>query len=325
MVTVERLTDVEVTLRALLEDAKFKFVDIGARGPMTTQSMALAPYAELFACEPDDEEADRLAETLREQAPWRRIEIIREAMAAQEGSATLFVTAQPGLSSLLRPNPDIADRYPVADAFRVVSEVTVPTLPLDAAAVRYGFEDACFLKIDTQGTELEILQSGDRLVTEATLGVYVEANFHPFYTGQSLFADIDAHLRSRGFALFELSRSLIRANNYLPELYSRRQVVWSHCLYLLDPADVFSGDRRAVPERAARYLGLLLAFEYFDLAIQLATTGATRKLFSRTFGRQLGRDLLDHVERETARRLGEGPRDPGVPLLEPIYKDARGG
>jgi hypothetical protein len=162
---------------------------------------------------------------------------------------------------------------------RVVGSTTVPTISLDHAAARYGFEDACFVKIDTQGTELDILASGEQLVARSVLGVQVEAEFQPFYAGQPVFADLDAYLRERGFVLVDLKRRLLRGSDFRTEFYSRRQLVWAHCVYLR-PHDALAVDSADETERrVARWLGLVLAHEYFDLAFRAVADGVVADTF----------------------------------------------
>jgi hypothetical protein len=133
---------------------------------------------------------------------------------------------------------------------------------LDVAATAGGFTDACFLKLDTQGTELEILRSGAALLP-SVLGVKVEASFRPYYRGQALFSDVDTYLRGHGFELFALERAHFRRTGYRPRLYSRRGLAWAHCLYLREPA--------GLPREAlTRLLGLALAWQQVDLAVEIA-------------------------------------------------------
>jgi FkbM family methyltransferase len=247
-------------LTALFQAAGFTLVDIGGRRAPVRDLRMLSPFSHYVTCEPDQEEADRLAEG---SSTWRKLTVVGEAIAANAGEAVLYITRKPGMSSLLEPDPAVAQQFCIAGTFNVERTVTVPTLPLDTAAIKYGFADACFLKLDTQGTELEILRSGLTLLPSVEC-VKIETCFYPFYRGQSLFADVDPFLRERGFVLLSLQRTNLRHADYRPSVYSRRITVWAHCLY-------FRRDNRTLDEATfAHRLGLALAFQYFDLAFALA-------------------------------------------------------
>jgi hypothetical protein len=54
--------------------------------------------------------------------------------------------------------------------------------------------------LDTQGSELEILQGSDDLIQTARR-IDIEVEFNPICEGKTLFGETDAYLRSKGFVL----------------------------------------------------------------------------------------------------------------------------
>jgi hypothetical protein len=94
-------------------------------------------------------------------------------------------------------------RYPALYPQRQVGEMTIPLTTLDDWAQAEGTNGVSFMKLDTQGSELDILQAGER-VLERCLGLEIEVEFRPRYRGQSLLAGVDGFLRRRGFALWRL-------------------------------------------------------------------------------------------------------------------------
>jgi FkbM family methyltransferase len=257
------------TLSPALMRAGFTLVDIGGRGDAVPELLTLAPFAHLVVCEPDAHEADRLEEQVR-AAAWRRGTVVREALATSEGRATLFLTREPGLSSLRRPRADAVTQLPFGDRFDVATTVDVPTLPLDAAARRYDFTDACFLKLDTQGTELEILRSGTQLLP-SVLGVMVEVSFREWYEGQALAHHVAEFMHAHGFELFTLLRTNLRRRNFRPDLFSRRTTTWAHAVYFREPDTLLIGPIDDQRLRIVRLLGLALAFQFTDVAFKAAT------------------------------------------------------
>jgi len=295
-------------LLELLSGSGFKFVDIGARGGAMNELGLLLPYAHYFACEPDEQEAQTLLQML-EKANCQNATIISEAIASTEGNTTLHITKQPGLSSLLLPNEAVVKRFYRGGEYDVIERVSVPAITLDHAAERYGFRDACFIKVDTQGTEADILRSGTDLLLTSILGVYVEVEFHSFYKGQPLFADVDTYLRSLGFSLFDLHRSRIRRASYQSDLYSRRQVVWAHALYLKEPEVCLELSNEIASKMLPRLLGIALAFEHYDLALEIAP------LLKKEFGTQLIQDVDMFVRNRTDQILQQAKhRTPFAPL-----------
>jgi FkbM family methyltransferase len=295
-------------LSTLLEQADVKLVDIGARGDPKKEMVALAPVAHLFACEPEEKAAKELEEELRLHG-WRDVTILTEAIASNEGTATLYETSKPGWTSLLEPDREVASQYLAGGSFDVVAQSNVSTISLDTAAARHGFEDACFLKVDTQGTELDILRSGSKLLDRSIVGVYLEANFKPFYRGQSLFADTDGFLREHGFTLLELHRTQLRRRGFSDEVYSKRHAVWAHCLYVRDAGLLAERGAEAAP-LLLRYVALCLAYVHHDLALAAVGVGKPAELLEAAYGPELKAAVEEHVRKETKRRLR------GVPVEE---------
>lgn len=283
------------SIARLLDEADFTIVDIGAREGVRPEMRVLAPFGSLVACEPEAEEAKRLQAQLAEELPWRNVIVLPVAIADTTGTATLHVSTRPGMSSLLPPNPDVVARYYKSTAFTVGTTQEVPTMRLDEAAAEYGFSDASLLKVDTQGTELAILESGSQLLQDAVEAVYLESLFHEFYRGQSLFADTDAFLRGFGFILVDMRVMTMRGRGYARDIVSRRQPVWAHCLYLRDPEIVRARGSRS----QARWLGIALAYQHHDLAYEIAREPA----LAAAFGDSLGDDLHAALQARTQSRL----------------------
>ena len=227
------------------------------------------------------------------------------------------------MSSLLEPDRTVTGRYCLDSKFEVVSTVRVPTLPLDEAAARYGFSDAAFLKLDTQGTEFDILESGSRLVGGPLLGIHVEVSFHRFYRGQHLFADVDAYLRTRGYELFFLNRTLLRRAGYRKSFYSRRVVAWAHCLYLREPTTLLSTEGDALRHQLSRLLGLVLAFGFFDVALEIVEIAAHAAMLDTADILRLREEVAAICDLGTARKLLEQQRKSAEDPRASSYRDLR--
>src|SRR5262249_8036373 len=187
------------------------------------------------------------------------------------------------------PDARVTQRYHLSKKFTVTDVVQVPTIPLDAAASQYGFTDATFLKIDTQGTELEILQSAPQLLP-SLVGIHTESSFQPFYKPQPLFGDVDRFLRQAGFDLLALNRTMLRRAAYRDALYSKREIAWAHCLYLRDATALVAAAGGSL-QRIGRLLALAVAFQQFDLAFEIASVVRSAGFLDDTESKQLDQDV----------------------------------
>jgi hypothetical protein len=124
-------------------------------------------------------------------------------------------------------------------AERAYSEERV-TLDTDPAVASLPAAD--FLKVDTDGHDIEVLYGARKLLESSILGVLTEAQFHgPSHPYSNTFANIDTYLRDLGFALFDLETFHYTDATLpgefvhpLPAQTHAGPVQWADALYLRD-------------------------------------------------------------------------------------------
>jgi FkbM family methyltransferase len=150
---------------------------------------------------------------------------------------TLYVTNTGMTSSLLRPNLSVASLFNnLAELMQVVATPEIDTARLDdVPEIRQHGCD--LLKLDTQGSEAEILEHATR-VLEKCLIVQCEVEFIQLYEGQALFAEVDQLLRGRGFMLHRFHD--LSGRTYKPLMVNNdpdvalSQVLWCDAIYVPD-------------------------------------------------------------------------------------------
>lgn len=147
--------------------------------------------------------------------------VLPNCFAGSSGERDFYINYDPYTSSMLPPNPGFAGWYQntgaydyiLGEATRPVEERRVQTVTLDEVFAGPGGSRPTpdVLSIDTQGSELEILQGGTATLRDSVVAVVCEVEFVPLYRGQGLFADVASCLREQGFhfarfaELYELS------------------------------------------------------------------------------------------------------------------------
>lgn len=260
------------------------------------------------------------AETEREQTS-----VYPFALCGSSGTATLNISIRPGSTSTLEPNHELLARFE-ADNFSEMREI-VKRLEVMATSLadfmqqaRFNYID--FIKLDTQGNELDILKSAGSFL-QSTSVIMTEVEMIPLYKDQALFHDMTAFLASEGFEFIDLRSNptcrRFHARDDLPP--SAYRMVWGDAFYA----------RRLEDASKPRSLqqGLILAgLGYADIAIDLFhrnptlsakqkinlegfarwaaephwSTGRLRRLLERTFGLLIQRYNWRHGHQVASRK-----------------------
>ncbi len=163
--------------------------------------------------EPDTTAVDGIHRATEHLASETRV--LTDCLSGDGGVRPFHIFNDRYRSSILPLVPDFARRYAFDPQFgwdtdpestEVVERHELATVTLDAVMERDGdnLPAPDYLSIDTQGTELEILQGGLETLTENVLAVFVEVGFAPTYEGQPMFSALEEFLRGQGFALASL-------------------------------------------------------------------------------------------------------------------------
>ncbi len=170
-------------------------VDVGAnRGQFALVARRRFPRATIHACEPQPAVARTLTALFADDAA---VHVYTVALGASTGERELHVTRADDSSSLLPPTEQQTRAFPGTDE---VARIRVPVARLDALLPAARITRPCLLKIDVQGSELDVLRGAEGTL-QAVDQLYVECSFVEFYAGQALASDVIAYLRERGFRL----------------------------------------------------------------------------------------------------------------------------
>ncbi|MGH9086443.1 MAG: FkbM family methyltransferase [Acidimicrobiales bacterium] len=177
-------------------------IDVGARWGIAERWAQLAPDVRILGFDPDEEECERL-NAAAVAAGDRTVTYVPVALGASRGTAILHTTREPACSSLYPPIGALTEAVPELAGAIATGAIEVPIVTLDEWCAEHHVEIVDVLKLDTQGSELGVLQGAERTLASVQL-LEIEVEFNPIYEGQPLFGDVDRFLRDRGFLLWRL-------------------------------------------------------------------------------------------------------------------------
>ncbi len=188
----------------LIDDATIRTVVLDAGGRYGLHPTWKPFRGELFYAlfEPDPEEAARLRDKYRTRRS--EIEVLALALAQHSGTLDIRFFQNRAMSSS-------AVRLPISALFageraaevEIVETASVPATTIDTYCTERSLQ-ADFLKLDTEGTELEILRGAEHQLNSGILGVRAEVNFERTFLGKELFGTIHEFMLDRDFQLLNL-------------------------------------------------------------------------------------------------------------------------
>ncbi len=230
------------------------FVDIGARGGVHSLVEPIATYVDVLAFEPDETACHAVNNAF---GPWLRKVCVPVALSNGAKSARLYRCASSTNDSLLPINRAFVDRYNMVK-FAPIGMTYIQTEKLDNVLKANGLvEQGEFLKLDTQGTEYEILQGARRTLNERTVAIFCEVEFAQIYEGQNLFSDIDLLLHKHGFSFIGFDNMSYRSRT---PWKGRERLLHADALFIKDPLEHTMSERQ---QQVAAMACLLCGYDDF--------------------------------------------------------------
>lgn len=183
--------------KVMITDIKV-LVDVGAHdGSFSKRAAKIFPLTKVVMVEPLVEKANLL-----KKIDLPGLIVYNAALSNVEGMADFNVNECLQASSLLSINPTVASQYNIGNV-NERSKINVSVRRLDKVMDDIGIDKIDFLKLDTQGSELKVLQGSSSRLKDIRL-VQLELLFERTYVDAPLFFEVNDFLVSNGFVLNRL-------------------------------------------------------------------------------------------------------------------------
>ena len=217
-------TNADSFLKSVIQDSNPMIIDAGANeGQSVSRFHRIWPNATIHCFEPAPEAFLRLKETHENHS---RVYLNELGLSSQPGEGELSVLPnRTDLSSLEGFNQDAA-WFAQRAAGNAVTQSAIRLESLDGYWGNYG-EKISFLKIDTQGHELEVLRGADAVLADPELrptAIEVEINIGHAYSKTTHLWEIDQPLASNGYFAAYLKRPF----NLLADPHQQIDLIYVH-------------------------------------------------------------------------------------------------
>ena len=185
-------------------------VDVGCRGGLPDELYPLRNMIHHIGFDADVQECKRINSQPHDLFCRDTFPIF---IGSQNTESDFHFFKSLGESSALPPDARFTSLFGSSD-FAIERTIRVETTTLDTFfQSNLTLPRPDMLKLDTQGTELEILKGSEDCLRTTCL-VEVEVEFLHIYKGQALFEDVLAFMRSHGFDLLYLNRVFKQRKGY---------------------------------------------------------------------------------------------------------------
>ena len=171
-------------------------LDVGAHiGDTTELYRKYFSQSKIFCFEPFSESCDFLKKRFINDS---NIKIVETALGSKDETKTLYVSNYSNLNSLQRPNER-------AWGFADEKSVDVETITLDQFYYENDIKQIDILKLDVQGSELDVLMGSETLLEKGNISlVYVEWQVVPLYENHHKYFRIAEFLAGYEYEFFNL-------------------------------------------------------------------------------------------------------------------------
>ena len=184
----------------LLGEKKLVSLDVGAQGGFFNESIFPKKYDPFFdpiVVEPIPDEARKLED--------ENYKVISKGLWSEKCKKKLYILGnRPESSSMYRPNPDVFSLYDFKEKdfnlFDVTNEIDIECTTIKESLNKFKVNNLDFLKIDTQGAELEILKGMGEYFP---LIMKIEGQIIPMYKNVPNWSELVNHLYKINYMICE--------------------------------------------------------------------------------------------------------------------------
>lgn len=245
--------------REILSASPLIICDVGARGSAPEELAPFYPYMIYAAFDADEAECERL-NSLRHL--FRERHIYPYFIGRDSRDTVFYLYERLGESSPYLPHRRFRDVFE-GNSFSVQKQIQVSSSSLDDVYQKEDIELPDLVKLDTQGSELEILHGAASVIRNASI-IEIEVEFMQMYDGQPLFHDVMKFMHDNGFELLYLNR-VFGQRNQVFRGQSRGQLIFGDALFGRRE-DQLNGFTK---ERIVKYILLLINYGHLDFACHL--------------------------------------------------------
>lgn len=235
----------------------FNYIDVGARGDISSPWSELEEKSIIVGFEPDSKESQRL------NSKFKNRKYFDIALWSEQTNKDVYINEWESTSSMYKPNSrfieDFEEQHWKGRKPKFTANVQCDTLD---SILQENNIVPDFIKIDTQGAELEILKGAESLLINYSPMVTCELWCAEVYKNAPLMHEVIEYMTSLGYQIFDMEISAAWRYNK-EQKNNKRRVIGYEVLF------VKVNDIKDNKEQFLKFILLLELYGYRDYAILL--------------------------------------------------------
>ena len=235
----------------LLEEKKLVALDVGAQGGFFNASIFSKKYNFFFdpiVVEPIPEEAKKLED--------KNYKVISKGLWSENCKKKLYILGKrPGSSSMYKPNSNTFDLYDFKKKnfpiFDITDEIDIECTTIKESLNKFKVNNLDFLKIDTQGSELELLKG---IGGYFPLLMKIEAQVIPMYKNVPTWSELVNHLEKINYMTCEW----IEIGKHVTRVPAEMDMIFI-------PNYLTEFGKKIITSREKEFISLMLTFGHIKL------------------------------------------------------------
>lgn len=265
-------------------ESDLNICDVGAAGGINKRWTKIKKLC-VIGFEPDEREFFKLDTSSRNK--WFNI-----GLNYTQGVYPLYITKYQTNTSLYKPNLSKVNQLSYNDDdFNVDKVVELTCDTLDSVLLKNKLS-LDYIKLDTQGSELDILKGGSDILINDLFAVEVEVEFCELYLGQPMFADVDIFMRGMGFDLMDIGNMLhVKGKNTVGIGGQKSFLISGDALYFKSIEKVIDLVKNGGLDKLRRIAAICLVYGYNDYALEICYSLIEKNILPQTTLNDLILDL----------------------------------
>jgi FkbM family methyltransferase len=249
---------------------KLKLADIGASGGLQDNWVPAESHLQVIGFEPDEREYVNLIKNNKNE----NVVFLNAALYKERTTLDFHLAKKQMVSSIFKPNRSFLDEFPEADRFDIEETVKIDVDTLENQFRKHNIADLDFIKVDTQGSELFVLEGATEILKKDVFGLEIEVEFAPMYVDQPLFADVDQFVKQLGFQLFDLKPYFWKRNSGKKYGNPKGQLIFADALYFKTQEALSNilnknQDDDWIRSKVLRSIAICILYGYLDYAMDI--------------------------------------------------------